>query len=368
MKSKITYPSLMASFGCCLLGLTMFTSGCHEQAPPASQTSTQGPSIVQVATVHMETVSDHLDLPARVTPDPARVIHIFPQVSGRLINLSVRPGDQVSKGQVIGTIQSSTISQARSDYEKALIEDQRANAQLRRAKDLLDHQVMAQRDYDDLVAIAKTADSEVLRAKQAVLVLGFPLEGTSDIVSLRAPISGEVLDIGTAGGEMQRSLDAATAIATIANLDSVWILGDVYEHDMASIKVGTHVQVTFPAYPGEVYPGVISNLSDALDPNSLTVKARVILANPHHTMKPQLYATISVMNTATQAILVPATAVIHDGTTNFVFVKDSSGAYHRRDVTLGPNHGDMIEIRKGLNDGETIVTTGTELVRDAKVS
>lgn len=355
-------------YSSCLMWLTVFAAGCSSKTTPAPETSNQGQSIVQVSAVHMEVVDDHLLLPARVAPDPSRVIHLYPPVSGRLINLSIRPGDQVSKGQVIGMIQSNTISQARSDYEKAVIEDQRANAQLRRAKDLLDHQVLAQRDYEDLQAAAKTADSELLRSKQAITLLGFSPDSTSDLVSLKAPISGEVLDIGTAGGEMQRSLDAASTIATIANLDSVWVLGDVYEHDLTEIKVGARVEVTFPAYPGQVYPGVISNLSDALDPNSLTVKARVVVPNPRHLFKPQLYATISALNAVSRAILVPAASVIHDGATTFVFVKDNAGVYHRRDVTLGPSHGDKVEVRSGLNEGEVIVTSGTELVRDAKAS
>ncbi len=93
---------------------------------------------------------------------------------------------------------------------------------------------------------------------------------------------------------MQRSLDNATPIATIANIDSVWIVGDVFARDLGTVRSAESVDVTLPAYPGETLHGMIDNISDAMDPTSRTLKVRVVVPNPRHQLKPEMYATISV--------------------------------------------------------------------------
>src|ERR1700744_5387603 len=253
--------------------------GCQDKAPTAQGDPPQK-SPIEVTAVHAQAVTDRLELAARVEPDPTRVVHIYSQVTGRLVELYVRPGMEVKKDQTIGLIQSNEITEARADYDKAKIEVARSDHQLDRAQTLLQHEVMAQRDYDDIEAANQAAHAELTRTIQRIHMLGFAPEGTSDTVALRAPISGAVLDIGTATGEMQRSLDNASPIATIANLDSVWILGDVFERDLSTVRAAQSVDVPFPAYPGETVRGKISNISDAMDPNSRTLKVRVVLANP----------------------------------------------------------------------------------------
>ena len=161
------------------------------------------------------------------------------------------------------------------------------------------------------------------RARQALQILGFAENSLADTIPIRSPITGVVLEVGTAAGELQRSLDNATTIATIANIDSVWIVGDLYPRDLSSVKVGQAVDVSVTGYPGQVYHGVIDNISDAVDPATLALKVRVVLANPGHKLKPQMYATLAVTNQRGNAIVVPSTAVIQNGRNTFVFVEGS---------------------------------------------
>ena len=112
-------------------------------------------------------------------------------------------------------------------------------------------------------------------------------------------------------------------IATIADINSIWVVGDLYPRDLASVKVGQPVEVSVTGYPGQVYHGVIDNISDAVDPTTLTLKVRVVLSNPGHKLKPQMYATIAVTNQKGSAIVVPSTAVIQNGKDTFVFVETS---------------------------------------------
>jgi cobalt-zinc-cadmium efflux system membrane fusion protein len=222
---------------------------------------------------------------------------------------------------------------------------------------------MAQRDYDDTEAANQAAHAELTRTVRRIHMLGFSPEGTSDTVPLRAPISGAVLEIGTASGEMQRSLDNASPIATIANLDSVWILGDVFERDLSTLRSAQSVDVTLPAYPGETLHGRISNISDAIDPASRTLKVRVIVPNPHHRLKPEMFATLSIARTTTQQFIVPTAAVVHEGTSSYVFMPTASGKYEQHQVTTGTIHDKTVVVTAGLKDGDQIVTAGAALLR-----
>ena len=341
-----------------------------KSGPPAVSNEKQPSNVgVETTVAHLQTSTDFLEIPARITPDPSRVVRIFPPLSGRILGMKVLPGQEVQKGDAIAQLQSSDIAAARADFEKAKIEVLRADRALTRGKLLLAHEVLSQADYYELEATNQTAHSELERARQRIRELGFSEDGTSDEVALRSPISGVVLDIGTATGEMQRSLDNATTIATVANIDSVWIVGDVFERDLTSVKYGREVEVLVPAYPGMRLSGRVANVGDAIDPNTHTLKLRVVLPNPRHQLKADMFATIRVPGAARHAVILPSTAVLHEGERTFVFVPASDGKFAERTVTIGrtfdagPGGAKNIEILSGLNDGEHVVTTGGALLR-----
>lgn len=340
-------------------------TACRQAAQQeASQPTNVG---IETAIVHPTEQTDYLEIPAHVTADPAHVVHIYPPLSGRILGLNVLPGQEVVKGQAIAQLQSSDIAQARSDFEKAKIEAIRADSALKRGKLLLAHDVLSQADFDDLQATDQTAHSELERNRQRIHELGFAEDGVSDTVPLRAPISGVVLDIGTASGEMQRSLDNAVAIATIANLDTVWVVGDVFERDLASLRRGRAVDIVVPAYPDLKLTGHVDNVSDALDPTTHTLKVRVVLANPKHLLKSDMFATIRVAGASRSVFILPATAVLHEGEKTFVFVANASGKFDQSAVTIARtlNSGAVqsVEILSGLNDGDKVVTAGGALLR-----
>lgn len=330
------------------------------------QTVTPKPQILETTVVHRQQMTSQLVLPARVMAIPTEMVHIYPLISGRVLSLRILPGQQVKKGEKIGTIQSSEAAQTRSDFEKAKIEADRADLQLTRAKELLAHEVMSQRDYDDLKALDQADHADLERARQTLHMLGFNENDTSDIVPITAPISGVVLDVGTGPGELQRSLENATPIATIANIDSVWVVGDLFPGDQSSVHVGQPVTVTINGYPGLTLHGAVSNISDAVDPVSLTLKVRVVLPNPGYRLKPSMYANMAVASRQRDGIEVPSTAVIQNGQSVFVFVESAAGKYERRDVTLGTTTAATDEVIRGLNDGDRVVTSGAELLRESE--
>ena len=346
--------------------LLLLCAGC-KKTPPVAEPAVPATAGVETTTARAQQTTDYLDVPARVMADPSHVVHIYPPLSGRIFGLKVLPGQEVAKGQEIAILQSSDVASSRSDYEKAKIESLRADRSLTRGKLLLDHEVLSQADFYELQAVDQTAHAELERARQRIRELGFAEEGTSDQVALRSPIAGAVLDIGTATGEMQRSLDNASAVATIANLDTIWVSGDVYERDLQSLKSGRAVQVIVPAYPDLHLTGTIANIGDAFDPNTHTLKLRVVLANPGHRLKPEMFATIHISEATRTAFVLPDTAILHDGDRTYVFVQKAEGKYDQRTVQVGRSlqQGEVktVEVLSGLNDGDRVVTTGGALLR-----
>jgi len=342
-----------------VLALSVLPLTACKHTPPAAE---QQPTNVGVETavVHATQSTDYLEVPAHIMADPAHVVHIYPPLSGRIYGLTILPGQNVVKGQMIAQLQSNDIAVARSDFEKAKIEVIRADGALARGKLLLAHDVLSQADFAELKATDDVAHSELERARQHIREL-------ADTVALRAPISGAVLDIGTATGEMQRSLDNATSIATIANLDTVWVVGDIFEKDLASVRPGRPVDIVIPAYPDLKLTGRIANISDALDPTTHTLKVRVVLPNPKHQLKSDMFATIRIAGAPHQTFILPATAVLHEADRTFVFVANAAGGFDQRAVTVGRtlDSGTVknIEILNGLNDGEKVVTAGGALLR-----
>jgi cobalt-zinc-cadmium efflux system membrane fusion protein len=343
--------------------LLLPVSACKREQTEAADTPAPQVRVLDTFVVHPQPVRDQLPLAAHVQANPTTVVHIYPPISGRVVALKVLPGQEVGKGQIIGMLQSTELAVAKADYEKAKIEVSRADRQLDRARELVQHEVMAQKDYDDLAAIDAADHAELERSIRALHILGYNENEATDLIAVRSPIAGVVLDVSAATGELQRSLDNATPIATIANIDTIWVVADLFPRDVKAVHPGLPVDVRVNGYPDEVFHGTMSNISDAVDPQTLTLKVRVILPNPRHRLKPQMYATVSVTNESRTAIVVPATAVIRDGVSNFVYVQTAEGKYLRRDVQLGAAHDTSIEIVGGLKDGERVVGVGSELLR-----
>jgi len=344
------------------LGLALWFTGCSHGAPESQPD--QPKANIKVATVHLQSTANVLELPGRVEADPAHLVHIYAPLSGRLMNLTLTPGQEVKKGQTIATLQSGDVAQARADFDKARIESARADHALERGKLLLAHEVMSQADFQNLTAVDDAAHAEQERARQRIHELGFSENGTTDITAITAPISGTVLDVSTASGEMQRSLETTNGIATVANLDTVWVTGDLFEHDLGAVHLHEPVDIVFSAYPGETFHGSIMNIGDSLDLSTHAVKVRVVLENSGHRFKPAMFATLRIVHPAAPLILVPLAAVLHDGDATEVYAPSGNGKYELRQVKVGATKGTQIEIVSGLRDGDKVVTEGAAFLRE----
>jgi cobalt-zinc-cadmium efflux system membrane fusion protein len=171
-----------------------------------------------------------------------------------------------------------------------------------------------------------------------------------------------VLDVSAAPGEFSKSLESANPLVTVADLNTVWVVGDVYEKDVAKVARGKQVTVSLQAYPGRQWTGRIDSISGALDPTTRTLKVRVVLPNPDQRLKPEMFGTIHIQAGTHQALVVPAAAIIREGNSTTVFV-NSSGKPEQRTVTTGQTVGGKVEVLAGLHAGDEVASEGAELLK-----
>ncbi len=342
---------------------TAALSGCGGDARSASVAPAKpAEGVIRTAPAELQPITQKLEIPARVQADPTRLIHIYPPASGRVVAVEVRPGDSVRKGQTVAILQSSDVSAARSDYDKARIAAEKSHRDLERAELLHGHQVLSDKELQQVKADAALADSDLERTRDRLRVLGAG-NGASGEVRLAAPRAGSVLEVQVAPGELSKSTDNSPPLITLADLSQVWVIGDVYERDLSAVKPGTPVEVRMSAYAEEIWKGKIANVSDAIDPVTRTVKVRVVLDNPQHRLKPEMFASIRLAGQRHEAIVLPSTAVLREGGDTAVMVQTAPGKYERRLVTLTDGDAKQVVIASGLKPGEVVVTEGAALVR-----
>ena len=349
-------------------------SGQSAAAEPASQPPgaaddfvlADGARGITTAPVRSAALPDYLDIAARIQADPTRVVRVYAPVSGRLLSVAVRPADDVQQGQVLATLASADLAQAWAADRQAEADAQVKRRALERARVLYENHVIALRDYEQAQADAASAAAALTSARARLELLGADPDSAADQVSIRAPRAGVVIDVGAAPGEFAKSLDNANPLCTIADLSDVWAVGDVYEKDVASIRVGAPAAVAVTAYPGETRTGRVTAIGSAVDTTTRTLKVRVVLANPGRQLKPDMFATIRAVRAVRTAVLVPEAAVLREGSSAFVYVQRIPGHFVRRAVTLGQDADhDQLEVMTGLTPGDTVVVDGAELLRAA---
>jgi cobalt-zinc-cadmium efflux system membrane fusion protein len=195
-------------------------------------------------------------------------------------------------------------------------------------------------------------------------MLGLSESTASDRVTVVATHSGVVTETTSAPGEMSKSLDASNPLLTIADLSSIWVVGNIYEKDLILAPSGLAVRITLDAYPGQNWQGKISRISDLVDPNTHTLKVRVVLNNPDRKLKPDMFAAIHVLRPATRVAVIPSSSLLHEGNQAFVMVQKAEGKFEKRTVQVQESNPETTLVLSGLQPGELVVSSGAELLRD----
>jgi multidrug efflux pump subunit AcrA (membrane-fusion protein) len=334
-------------------------AGHNHQATPAAAEAGKSVMVsaadarrigVTYATAQVGPLAKEVRTVGQITFDETRVQTISPKIDGWVEELYVNAtGQAVSRGQPLLTIYSPMLVSAQ---EELLL-----------AKRL-------QGDVSGASGDTRQNASDLLASARRRLAYWDIPEGQIDAIersgqvqktlTLRASAGGYVLEKNVLAGQ---KIMAGEALYKVADLSTVWAEGEVFEQDIANVHAGQAVHADFDALPGEHRLGRIAYMYPTLDPQTRTVRVRVVLPNRDLRLKPGMYATIRIAGTErTNVLTVPRSAVLATGERSIIFVRDANGMLTPREVAVGTASDDRVEILRGLSAGETVVASATFLV------
>lgn len=334
-----------------------------EAPPPAQVEHAQDQSVIQVehperfqliAAVEHD-AAPQLSVTGAVTPDISRTVPVISLATGRVVRIYARLGDTVKKGQKLLTVRSDDVSQAYSDYRKAVADEFLAQKQLERMKDLYAHGANSLNDLQVAQDTEDKAKVDVETTAEHLRLLGNDPEHVNTMVDIFAPVAGVITDQQVTNASGVQGLSSPNPF-TISDLSEVWVVCDVYENDLPQVHVGESAEIHLNAYPNLVLKGKVSNVGPILDPNLRTAKVRIEVPNPGM-LKVGMFVT-AVFEGQKKEVhsAVPATAILHLHDRDWVYVPAHGKKFRRVEVTSGITlPGNMQEILTGIKPGDQVV-------------
>ena len=285
-----------------------------------------------------------------VGPNETRVAHIRSLSTGVITGVMVRRGDRVNAGQPLLTYDNVELGQTVAGYRSALasLESARGQAEvarlaLERADRLVEIGGIAQAEhqrrkaeYDAALSAVKSSEAQLANLRQTLRRFGVSesalKDGAADASggtrsTLRAPFAGTVLDVQAVAGE---TVSPERELATVADLSTVWILGDVYERDLATVTEGREARVVTDAYPDEPLSCRLTYVSDVLDPQSRTAKVRCEAKNPNGRLRLQMFTRMEIAAGVSRDVLaIPRNAIQQIDGESSVFVRTGDCGFRK---------------------------------------
>ncbi len=337
----------------------------------------------KLATVRQVAFRDERMTDGKIAINEDTTTPVFSPYSGRVSRLIAKPGEHVETGQPLFAIDASEYVQGQNDLVSAVaaVEQKKSRLELaqtveKRQRELLAIRGGALKDLEqaqsDLVNAQgdlRTAEIALAAARNRLRILGrtddeiAKLEKIDRIgaqVVVAAPIAGTVVQRKVGLGQYINA-GATDPVFTVGNLETIWLIANVRESDAPKMKVGAQVEVMVLAYPGRVFNAKLSYVAPALDPSTRRLPVRAEIQNPGRELLPEMFASFRIVAGPTQLMpAVPQDAVVYEGAQARVWVarpKDKSVVSRLIDVGVTTNG--LVEVRKGLEVGETVVASGT---------
>ncbi|HEX6245861.1 MAG TPA: efflux RND transporter periplasmic adaptor subunit [Polyangiales bacterium] len=320
---------------------------------------------LSVEKVERRPLSPTLDLVGSVDFDPDAVADVGGRIAGRITRVMVTVGDTVTKGQPVIEIESNELGEASAALLSARANLIAAEHHAARETALGQKQLSSAPVVESARASAKALQAETAGAEQRLLAMGLTPGEIQALatgkgprnITLRAPIPGEVVERYAVLGQV---VDPTQPILRIADLSQLWVELDLFERDLSKVQAGDAVEILSETYPGRVFTGKVSYINASIDTETRTAKVRIEVPNPERLLRPGqfVHAHIALRGSPEPVIGVPRKAVLQVEGETSVFVQTGKESYVVRPVELGHVAGDVIEIRRGLIEGESVVTEG----------
>jgi cobalt-zinc-cadmium efflux system membrane fusion protein len=313
-----------------------------------------------------------LTLAGKVAYGEDRYSRISSPVQGRVVEVRAKLGDRVKAGDVVLVVDSPDIAQAYSEYVKEDSDLQYAIRAHELAKDLYENKAMPLKDLKQAENELVKARAEFRRAKERLLSLRVQAEELNKPLDkqkitsrfeLKSPLTGIVVERAVTPGQSVGS-DAGQVLFTVADLDMLQVVADVYERDLALVKEGQYAKVAVEAYPGMMFPATVAAIGDVVDPTTRTIKLRAWVNNADRKLKPEMFARLHLrVGENTPLLTIPREAVLESDGKQYVYIVEDDNRYVKREITVAPISPDYVRVVDGLSSGQRIVVKGAVLIQ-----
>jgi membrane fusion protein, heavy metal efflux system len=331
-------------------------------------------SHLQMVTVAKTTWMTILHTTGTVDWDNDHTTQAITQVSGPITRILVDTGAHVKKGDVLLYVSSPDISNAVSAYRKAKNRSDLAQHSLDRNKDLLEHKAISQREFESAQADYNDAATDVQTSLQALRIFGVTQQDITEAehqnvairpeLAMRATIAGAIVQKMVLPGQFIQA--GTTAAFVISDVSTLWVQGHIYEKDLRSIHKGDVVEMRNTSFP-VVFHGTVSYIGAMIDPATRTTPVRIVTRNSEGLLKKDLFLDVTIKDKTERAVLVvPTTSVLYDEQNfPFVYVQVEAGKFAQRQVKIGAQQQDQIEILDGVKEGDRVVSQGSVFLQFA---
>ncbi len=326
---------------------------------------------LQTEPARIRMLTRHLVTTAVIKPNEYRIAHVSPRIPGKAVEVYARLGDDLKKGAVMAELDSLELGEKKAAFLATEADLGVARRSYEREKELYAKQISSERDYLAARGDFERSEASYDEAREALRLLDVPDSVISRVTwssrgarlslfPLVAPFSGTVIERHITVGEQ---IKPDPTVFTIADLDVVWLLADLYEKDLARVVVGDPVQITVDSYQGETFRGRIAYISNTVDPATRTASARVEIENPDHRLRLGMFATARIALRPRPGeqprVVVPADAVQPVGNKSVVFVEQKPCLYSPRVISAETSSEGAVEVLSGVTIGERVVTNGS---------
>jgi RND family efflux transporter MFP subunit len=297
--------------------------------------------------------------PARFKVDEAFASKVGSPLAGRVTNVYVELGQHVKAGQPLFSVASPDIAELRAGQQKAAVDLEVAKAAYERIKAMVDARALPGKD--------EIESNEQLRQAELALKLAQTKLASLKVVSsadnefkVLAPRDGAIIEKSVLPSQ---HVDTDDTLVSVADLDAVWVVADLFEADAAGLNTGMKARVTSPSLPGFTADADVERVSSVVDPERHTVGVRLKLANADGRIRPNTFAEVRFLSApASDSTEIAVSALVSDGAKQYVYVQDAPAHFVRREVVAGTVRDGRASIVRGLSVGETVVEQGAVLL------
>ncbi len=338
--------------------VTMMIFGCTHHEDNAAEShvfSVTDTMMTRIAidTVKRQRVEGTITLNAKITAEEDKYVEVFPLVGGNVTSVNVESGDYVKKGDVLAVIHSGEVADMERQFTEAQGDVAQARKNLEVQQDLYNAKLSSDRDLLSAQKELQKMQANLTRTEELFKI--YHTGKRSDYL-VTAPITGFVTDKKINHDMLLRS-DNAQNIFTIAQIDEVWVVANVYESDISRITEGMEAEIRTLSYPDKLFKGKVDKIFNILDPETKTLRIRIRLPNPGFILKPEMVATVTLYYQENQYYpAVPASCVVFDKSKNFVMVFHDRSHVETREITIYKSAGEHSYISAGLKEGERIIS------------